>query len=153
MQTQSTTVLTPLAEAYVSPVMEIKSEEFTSQIADAPKYVSKLSDPIVIEFFQPECETCEAIEDVWAEIALDTTDVIIANYNCMADEASKMTCAGLHLKATPTIIYLAPGKSAKHGGPPEFDFAGMQGTFTAVKFREWLDTVHPANNGDITGEQ
>ena len=56
-----------------------------------------LSDAIVIEFYQPDCESCEVIEDVWAGIARDTTDVIIANYNCMEDEVSKMTCAGLHL--------------------------------------------------------
>ena len=92
MQTQSTAVLTPLEGAYVSLVMEIASEEFTKQIADAPKYTSKLRDPIVIEFYQPDCETCNEIEDIWVDIARDTTDVIIANYNCMEDEVSKMTC-------------------------------------------------------------
>jgi len=96
--------------------------------------VSVWKTPIVAEFFQPTCPKCQEIADTWEQIAVTTEDVIIASYNCLADETSKLFCEGMHVSQTPTIVFIEEGKDARQG--PRFDV--LDGDFTVSRFETWL---------------
>ena len=69
----------------VSAVLEIKSHEFPERIADYPDFVSKWEQPLVVEFKAPNCPKCKEVAPIWEQIAKDTTDVVIASYDCLFD--------------------------------------------------------------------
>ena len=97
--------------AQVSAVMEIKSSEFPNRIADPPLYISVWNQPIVVEFFQDNCQTCADL--VWQEIGEVTHDVVIASYDCTENWTAGQICGDMKIKHTPELVYIEPGKDAR----------------------------------------
>ena len=118
--------------------MEIKASEFPNKIADPPLYMSVWNQPLVVEFFQDECQTCADL--VWQEVAEVTHDVIIASYDCTENWTSGQICTDMKIKHTPEIVYIEPGKDARLG--PRYNM--LDGEFTVERFSKWLNSVRTA---------
>ena len=118
--------------------MEIKSSEFPNRIADPPLYISVWNQPIVVEFFQDNCQTCADL--VWQEIGEVTHDVVIASYDCTENWTAGQICGDMKIKHTPELVYIEPGKDARLG--PRYNM--LEGEFTIERFRTWLDSVKTA---------
>ncbi len=73
-------------------------------------FINKATQPVVVEFFSPDCPYCQKMEPIFAQVAKERTDITCAKINIDNSKADPLS-SSYGIEVIPTFVVFKGGKS------------------------------------------
>ena len=94
----------------------LNDHDIKNKITDSNFIVREDRKPTLVEFMQPSCPNCLAVEDAMAKIKENYSEKLdVEKYNCVETSYSEGVCSMLNITGTPIFLLAMPGDNFKEG--------------------------------------